>query len=370
MRKFYKVLIVLLINAILITYTNIVFAVSKSDINNMQNEQKNLNNDITSTQDELENVQQEKKDTVSEVQSLTSQISDYEDQIENLDDEILGLQTKISEAQTKIEEDEKKYQEQQELLNERLVALYENGEVSYLDVLLSANNLIDFISGYYLVSEITKYDNELLDNIEADRKQIESEKQELETNKASLDSSKKTKEAKENALKIARQEKEQKVDKLSANEKELEKQLEEYRNYENSIKKKIKQMQEEYDRQMAAENNKKPSVNGGQTSSYGFRFPVANPYITARFHEAGSSWSSGYHTGVDFRASVGTPVYAVGDGQVFVTGYSKAYGNYVEIYHGKNVYSFYAHGSKRLVSEGDKVSKGSQIMLSGATRKC
>ena len=49
------------------------------------------------------------------------------------------------------------------------------------------------------------------------------------------------------------------------------------------------------------------------------------------------------------------------------TGYNSAYGNYVEIYHGNNVYSFYAHASRVNVSKGQKVTKGQQIMLSGAT---
>ena len=82
---------------------------------------------------------------------------------------------------------------------------------------------------------------------------------------------------------------------------------------------------------------------------------------------SGKYWSSGYHTGVDFPVGSGTPVYAVGDGQVFDTGYNSAYGNYVEIYHGNNVYSFYAHASRVNVSKGQKVTKGQQIMLSGAT---
>ena len=60
-------------------------------------------------------------------------------------------------------------------------------------------------------------------------------------------------------------------------------------------------------------------------------------------------------------------MYSIGDGQVFDTGYNSAYGNYVEIYHGNNVYSFYAHASRVQVSAGQRVSKGQQIMLSGAT---
>ena len=81
------------------------------------------------------------------------------------------------------------------------------------------------------------------------------------------------------------------------------------------------------------------------------------------------SWRCGTRasSGVDFPVPSGTPVYAVGDGQVVDTGFNRAYGNYVEIYHGNNIYSFYAHASSVKISSGQHVTKGQQIMLSGAT---
>ena len=127
------------------------------------------------------------------------------------------------------------------------------------------------------------------------------------------------------------------------------------------IKKQIEDMKAAYDK-----NNSGGNYSGG-TSSFGFGWPVANHSIGTGYGAAGSWWSSGYHTGVDFPVGTGTPVYAVGDGQVFDTGYNSAYGNFVEIYHGNNVYSFYAHASRVNVSKGQKVTKGQQIMLSGAT---
>ncbi len=368
MKKILNVLIITLIIIILTTYTNIVLAaVNKNDIENLQNEQTNITNSINDIEGKIDEVQKEKTDTLTQVNDLTSQISDYEYEIDELDEKISDLQGKITEAEVKIDEDEKKFQEQQELLNERLVAIYENGEVSYLDVLLSANNIIDFLSGYYLVSEITKYDNELLDSIEQDKEKIEAEKKDLETSKSSLDTSKKTKEAKENALKVAKKEKESKVNQLSENEKELQAQVQELKNHESSIRKKIQQMKEEYDRQLAAQNNNNSGSSSGGTSSYGFGWPVSNHRIGTGYGVKGSYWSLGYHTGVDFPVPDGTAVYSVGNGQVFDAGYSKAYGNYVEIYHGNNIYSFYAHGTTKLVSTGEKVTKGQQIMTSGHT---
>ena len=54
------------------------------------------------------------------------------------------------------------YNNKEEQLRERLVAMYESGETTYLDVLLSSRNIVEFISGYYLISKIVQYDNELI----------------------------------------------------------------------------------------------------------------------------------------------------------------------------------------------------------------
>ena len=96
-------------------------------------------------------------------------------------------------------------------------------------------------------------------------------------------------------------------------------------------------------------------------------WPVGNHSIGTGYGVKGRYWSLGYHTGVDFPVSSGTPVFSVGDGVVCDTGYNSAYGRFVEIYHGNNIYSFYAHGSSVIVSYGQTVTKGQQIMLSGAT---
>jgi murein DD-endopeptidase MepM/ murein hydrolase activator NlpD len=81
----------------------------------------------------------------------------------------------------------------------------------------------------------------------------------------------------------------------------------------------------------------------------------------------GSMWSSGYHTGVDFTASTGTPVHAVGAGTVVTAGFDSAYGNNVVIRHSDGIYTLCAHMSSLSVSVGETVTTGQQIGLSGAT---
>ncbi|MEU2230375.1 M23 family metallopeptidase [Streptomyces vietnamensis] len=109
------------------------------------------------------------------------------------------------------------------------------------------------------------------------------------------------------------------------------------------------------------------SSSAGTTSSSGWVAPIAGAGMSTPYHQAGSMWSSGYHTGVDFIASTGTPVHAVGPGTVYSAGDGGAYGNQVVIQHADGTFSQYAHLSSISVSAGQTVTGGEQIGLSGAT---
>lgn len=356
--------------------TNVVFAVSQSDINAKSQEKESTNNKIKETEAKKNEVTEIKNETQKEVEDLNSKITNYQDQISTLDEQIDDANAKIAEDQEKLEKAEKDYQEKEETIKKRLVAAYMSGDTSYLDFILNSKDLADFISSYYLVSEVTQMDKNLLDQISKEKEEIEQSKKEIEESKEQLTQSKEQKESINNELKKAKTEKDAKVSQLSDEEALLQKEIDELIEHESSISSKIKKMQQEYDEQIKKNNNtsnssknnssNNSSINNG-TSSYGFGWPVSNHSIGTGYGASGKLWSSGYHTGVDFPVSYGTPVYAVGNGQVFDTGYNRSYGNFVEIYHGNNLYSYYAHGSSVQVSIGQNVSKGQQIMLSGDT---
>jgi murein DD-endopeptidase MepM/ murein hydrolase activator NlpD len=109
-----------------------------------------------------------------------------------------------------------------------------------------------------------------------------------------------------------------------------------------------------------------PAEDTSAETATGFTAPVDAAVGTA-YGVAGSLWSSGYHTGVDFSVGEGTPVVAVASGQVVSAGDGGAYGNEVVIQHADGQYSQYAHLSSISVSAGQQVGTGDQVGLSGAT---
>lgn len=79
--------------------------------------------------------------------------------------------------------------------------------------------------------------------------------------------------------------------------------------------------------------------------------------------------SSKFHEGLDFSASIGTPVYATADGEITVAKREAGYGNCIDIDHGYNYLTRYAHLSEILVKEGSQVKRGQMIGKVGSTGK-
>ncbi|MFD5073724.1 transglycosylase family protein [Streptomyces sp. NPDC058371] len=85
------------------------------------------------------------------------------------------------------------------------------------------------------------------------------------------------------------------------------------------------------------------------------------------YRAAGSSWSKGYHTGVDFPVPTGTSVKTVGAGHVVSAGWGGSFGYEVVIRHSDGRYTQYAHLSAISVKAGQNVVGGQRIGRSGST---
>ncbi|MEU6181162.1 peptidoglycan DD-metalloendopeptidase family protein [Streptomyces coeruleorubidus] len=94
--------------------------------------------------------------------------------------------------------------------------------------------------------------------------------------------------------------------------------------------------------------------------------PVNAAYGT-KFGVKGRMWSSGYHTGLDFPAAVGTAIKAVAAGRVSSVGRAGPYGNHLTVDHGGGLSSLYAHMSEIVAKAKETVAAGSLIGRVGAT---
>lgn len=374
MKKLSLKLLGAIIVVIMLLQSTVVIA---ANINQLNNEKEQNQDKIDETKEKKEEITEQKNQTVAEVEKLNTQISDYESQIAELDSKISDLNGQIKESQEKLTKAQEDYTKQEELLEARLVAIQEAGETSYLDFLLSSDSITDLISNYYLVTELTTNDTELLEKIQKQKEEIEKAKTELENSKTELDTSKASKQSVSTQLKTAKEEKNKQVAQLSEDEKKLQAQIDELNQANISIDSQIKAAQEairKYQEQQKnnASSGGSSSSGGGisNPSSSGFIYPVPSAYAKIT---TGMYYSSGqYHGAVDFGCGGinGQPVYAVADGYVVTsTRLSGSYGNYILIAHANGLYTLYAHGQdgSRTVSAGQTVKQGQQIMRVGST---
>ena len=369
MKKMYlKVVSILVIATVILNTVSISYAASS--ISSQKNE---LNQKIQETKDNLNEVNSQKEESQNKVNDLSSQIDSYESQIDSLTSEIETKTNEVNELQKKLDELEAEREKNQSLLDERLVTLYESGEVSYLDMLLSSTDLTEFISSYYMIETLTAADKELIQNLENDKKEIADTQEKVNNSLSEIETKKSELETVRKQLSDAKDEEQTKVDELTEQSHDLESDVEEYEKkmQELDAKEKAQEaaLQKKYEeaKKKAEQGNSSgsSSSSGSSVSSQGFIRPVKTGSITATMY-----YSSGkYHGAVDFGVSVGTPVYAAADGIVVTStwGGSDSYGYYIKIKHYNGLYTLYAHGSSLVVSVGQEVKQGQLIMYSGNT---
>lgn len=371
MRKLGLKILGILVVAIMMLEGTVTMA---ANINELNNEKEENQDKINEKKQEKQEITEQKNKTVEEVEKLDSQITDYESQIKELNTKIEDLNNNIKQSEEKLIKAQEDYTKQEDLLEARLIAIQEAGETSYLDFLLSSDSITDLISNYYLVTEITTNDTQLLEKIQKQKKEIETAKEELESSKRELDTSKASKQSVSTQLKTAKEEKNKQVVQLSQDEQKIQQQIDEIaqanRDIDSKIALAIKQAQKNSNKNSSNSANSSGSGSTAASGSSGFIYPVPSGYTRIT---TGLYYSSGqYHGAVDFGSAGinGQPVYAVADGEVIVSErLSGSYGNYIIIMHNNGLFTLYAHGQdgSRTVSVGQSVKQGQQIMRVGTT---
>lgn len=351
MKKKYIAIIIIII--MLFGITKIVKADNLSDL---QAQKEQIIQDLNSANQGLEDIQIELTDALDAVNKIEAQIIEGQMKFEETAEQIQKLEGDIKVIQEKLEYIQKDYDEQKDILEKRLVALYEMGETTYLDVLLNSKSITDFISNYYLIAEIAQYDNDLLDTIEREKNKIEEVQKQITQKRNDLAVIKQNQEKTLIALENAKTIKSSYLNSLTEEEKNTQNLIEEYNKKLDNI---------ETQMLILAMGDTDSEFVGGEflwpapgyttiTSPFGMRFhPILHYYRM--------------HNGIDIGVPLGTPVVAANDGVVTTSAYISSYGNVVMVDHGGGVKTAYAHGSELIAKVGQKVSRGEVIMKSGTT---
>ena len=401
-----------------------VMSASAEDVDSLRSrltelkKQENEYKDILNKSDtEIADQQKYNDALVSKIKTLTEKINLTREQISQLNDSIAENQKAINEGNDSIED-------QLTALCERLRAIYMAGSASDLEIILGAKDFSDLIDKMNLVKSLSKYDQELIDqvnvklaDIQVNKDALMKDKEALTENEEALnadleDLNKTLEENKDRLmnLKITQDDTKNMLSNLSDSKSELEDNIkkileEQQREAQAAIKRQQEEAQKKQQQQQEKQDSSETKQDKPQQTEPVYEpdpepvyepDPVYDPdpvpsggnyvwpapgvyYISSPYHDTADRGY--YHSGVDIAGPMGSTIVAADSGTVVATysgcvhnwgksgdcGCGGSYGNYVMIDHGNGKMTIYGHLSSVAVGAGSVVSKGTTIGYMGST---
>ena len=407
MRKFGIHRILCLFLALLLM-TMPAYGATKKEVEEEKSKAQVIAAEKQKTEQKIAELEALKGDTQAYIRELDMQLLQLADELDQLETDIAAKQAEVDETTAHLAEAEQTEREQYEAMKLRIQYMYEKGDSSYLDMLLSSGSMSELLNRAEYIQEISVYDRDMLEKYKAIVADIAATKVKLEEELQQLEDLKTQTEAKQQSVLMLVDEKNKELANLNS---QLETQAELRAGYEADLAEtnaRIAQMEEEARRRAEEEARRKAeeearrkaeeaararegageasgqavdapkdtekksssSSSSGSKATGSLSWPLpASDYITSDFghRESPTAGASSNHQGIDIGASTGSSITAADGGTVITASYSSSAGNYVVISHGNGLSTVYMHCSKLLVSEGDTVSKGQTIAKVGST---
>lgn len=358
----------------LIFGANPVFA--GESISELKSKQSNINSSIESNKKKLEATSDKKIKTLDDLKAINQNIASTKQTINKLTNDISAKEKEIVVLEDKIKESQAKLERKITEYNKRLVEVYKEGDVKYLDVLFGAEDFNDLLTRYQYIQYINDSDEDLMKEVKEQKANLQDQQTQVADAKKSLENNRQAKENRKNELAQLGENKQALVTELTAQEKEIQKNIQSMEQASNEIGAQIQAIQAQQAAAAAAaaaanQGSGGAGYNGAYVPANGvLTFPVPSYYgVTSEYGWRGDPFSGGqsFHMGIDLGASMGAPVLAAGDGRIILQEYHWSYGNYVVIDHGNGLSTVYAHMSAFTKPFGSVVKAGEQIGAIGTT---
>lgn len=343
------------------------FAATKDElqdqINTSKQQASDLNAKIKALQGSIDAIAGDKSKALEQKQMLDEKVAAKEDEISKTEAVISDYNALIDQKEQERQAAAAREQEEFKIFCERVRSMDEAGSVSYWSILFNASSFSDLLDRASFVGEVMEYDNDIMDQLAATRKQIEDLKANLESARADQQSQK---------------------DQLVAQKAELDsdvaaaaKLVADYQDKESeyqAVQAQLKAEQAAIQAQIIKKQKElQAKMASGQISfdtGTGWQWPLPGIYtITCPFGNRIHPITGlpQFHTGNDIGAPRNTPIHAARGGVVIISTYGNSYGNYVVVDHGDGYSTLYAHMNSRAVSEGQTVKQGQVLGYVGTT---
>ena len=305
-----------------------------------QDEKAQLEKALKEAQSTIEDLRDSKGDIESKVTELNQQLIDISARITDLENQLTAKSEDIQETKDELAGAKEREAQQYADMKVRIQFMYENGQTSYLEALLSSRNISEFLNSADYIAQIQSYDRQKLTEYQD------------------------TVESIVNMVAPMMRQKESELADISGDIEDAQSDADYYAAEIQAQEELIAAIKRAEAEKAAAGVEEHPYTGGA------FRWPCpSSTRVTSDYGTRVSpmSGASSNHKGIDIGASAGADIIAAADGTVTAASYSSAAGNYVMIDHGGGLYTVYMHASSLLVSPGQTVSAGDVIAKVGST---
>ena len=371
-----------------------VQATEESNLSEAQQEKKTLENDLQKAKELIDSLKGSKEDIQSEVEKLDKQLNEISGKVKELESQLSKKRQEIANTESALNKAKEQEKKQYRNMKKRIQFMYENGQTSYVEMLLSADSFTDFLNAVEYITQISQYDRKMLKEYQNMQVTIADTQKTLETDYASLQSLQAKVQEEKQAVAALESAKKGELNDVAddltdaqsvakAYEAEIQAQNEVIAQIQAAQKLAAEQQAAQQQAQAAEENqgatdaagenqntaqNTTPSGNGQSTGSMMWPCP-SSKRVTSDYgpRTSPTNGASSNHKGIDIGAAYGADIVAADGGTVLVATYSSSGGNYVIIDHGGGLCTVYMHASSLTVSAGQTVSKGQVIAKVGST---
>ena len=369
-------------------------ATEESNLSEAQQEKKTLENDLQKAKELIDSLKGSKEDIQSEVEKLDKQLNEISGKVKELESQLSKKRQEIADTESALNKAKEQEKKQYRNMKKRIQFMYENGQTSYVEMLLSADSFTDFLNAVEYITQISQYDRKMLKEYQNMQVTIADTQKTLETDYASLQSLQAKVQEEKQAVAALESAKKGELNDVAddltdaqsvakAYEAEIQAQNEVIAQIQAAQKRAAEQQAVQQQAQAAEENqgatnaagenqntaqNTTPSGNGQSTGSMMWPCP-SSKRVTSDYgpRTSPTNGASSNHKGIDIGAAYGADIVAADGGTVLVATYSSSGGNYVIIDHGGGLCTVYMHASSLTVSAGQTVSKGQVIAKVGST---
>jgi murein DD-endopeptidase MepM/ murein hydrolase activator NlpD len=359
-------IIFLIVFTVFILPANKILALTANEVRQQIEETNNqieaLDKQIKQYQQQITQTSQEKDTLAKLIKELTLTRNKLVTEKEQTQKKINATDLVIQELNSNITTQEKSIQNSKDSLSRMLADIYISDNYSFAERLLSQNSLAEASNEYNNILAINEKIKEHLKEVRTQKEVLLVSKDQKETEQGKLQSLKQNLTLQQQAVEATKKEKDKVLTETKNKEAEYQRILAEQIKRRDSFEKAIA----DYEAQLQFILNPKllPKEGSGVLS-----WPLSSILITSPY---GSRWGT-FHYGVDFRAAVGTSVFAMASGIVEGTGDTDidckgaSFGKWIFIKYNNGLSSTFGHLSVISVKEGQSVKAGDVVGLSGNT---